>query len=219
MLIEFRNCFEVIQLVHNVTIDGVLHVGAHVGEEIVDYAELGVSHVTWIEANPVLIPTLEQNLARYSINQKLINCALWDRDEQINLHVTNNLQSSSAFELGTHKDWYPEIKRTGSLPVPAYRADTLARLNLIELPKIQFVNIDTQGAELAALKGFGDHLVNGGILGIYLEVNREPLYKGIPLVDEIDDFLGDSEFSRVWTTWTEAGWGDAFYLKRRTEFV
>ena len=55
------------------------------------------------------------------------------------------------------------------------------------------------------------------IYGIYLEVNKELLYHGIPLINEIDQYLLEFGFRRIITNWSDAGWGDAFYLKERVE--
>jgi hypothetical protein len=46
---------------------------------------------------------------------------------------------------------------------------------------------------------------------IYTEVNKRMLYEGIPLVNELDEFLGSHKFRRVATSWFGKGWGDALY--------
>jgi hypothetical protein len=47
---------------------------------------------------------------------------------------------------------------------------------------------------------------------LYIEVNNKEVYKGSPMVEEVDEFLLDWGFIRVQTEWfEETGWGDAIY--------
>jgi hypothetical protein len=74
------------------------------------------------------------------------------------------------------------------------------------------LTLDIQGAELLALKGADkilDHLSY-----IYCEINTAELYKGNPLVEEIDNYLKLFKFERVETIMTNHKWGDAFYTKQ-----
>lgn len=75
-----------------------------------------------------------------------------------------------------------------------------------------FLNIDIQCAELLALKGMTKVINNYDY--IYLEVNKEHLYKDCALIDEIDSFLNTFNFTRVETFWTDYNWGDALYIKK-----
>ena len=90
--------------------------------------------------------------------------------------------------------------------------DTLIREKNININNYDFLNIDIQGAELLALKGFGDLLYN--IKYIYTEINKNYLYKDCALVDEIDEYLISYGFDRVETSMTEFEWGDALYVKK-----
>ena len=71
-----------------------------------------------------------------------------------------------------------------------------------------------QGAELKALKGAKNLLKN--VRAVYSEVNREELYAGCALIEEVDEFLKEFGFIRTDTKFTEFGWGDALYLKQNT---
>jgi hypothetical protein len=66
------------------------------------------------------------------------------------------------------------------------------------------------------LKGMGDTLRQ--FRGAYLEVNKEELYTGCALVQQIDFYMLGYGFKRVETKWCgNTGWGDALYLKRSFE--
>jgi hypothetical protein len=81
------------------------------------------------------------------------------------------------------------------------------------LPDLDFLNLDLQGVELRALRGMEGRLHN--FKWIYTEVNKEKLYKGCALVEDIDNFLIGWNFKRVETQWCgNTGWGDALYIHR-----
>ena len=61
-----------------------------------------------------------------------------------------------------------------------------------------------------ALKGAIQSIKYAKVL--YLEVNKDELYKKCGLITEIDDFLSKYNFKRVSTKWTRHGWGDAIYI-------
>lgn len=190
---------------------GIIHVGAHLMEERSDYLSHGLSNTIWIEANPKVYSMIE------SINglssERVFNFAVSDSDDvPINLNVTNNGQSSSILELEKHKIHHPHIFVSETIEVKTIRMDTLLGRNNISLDNYDFLNIDIQGAELLALKGFGDLLNN--IKYIYTEINTNELYKDCALVNEIDDYLFNFGFTRVETSMTDFEWGDAFYIKK-----
>jgi FkbM family methyltransferase len=215
MLIHFSKCVQLIEALHGKKINKVFHVGAHAGEEAEAYAKSGVESVVWFEANTDLVPALNVNVNKHAISNTIVPYGLFNENKLLKFNVTNNFQSSSLFDLGKHSQYYPSIKVVALKEIQCYRLDSLIELEPPFLPwsDFNFINIDTQGAELAVLQGLGKHINNVSLKGIYLEVNRESLYLGIPLVEEIDRFLQNHGFHRVLTAWTGEGWGDALYLK------
>lgn len=208
MLIDFRELFPK----YGIAPKGALHIGANVGEEAPVYSELVKGRVIWVEANEELIPKLRHNISQYHL-QGWIHLLLSDVDgEDVNFNISNNAgQSSSILELGTHKTAHPEVHYIKSIPMKTVRWDSY--MNGSEMINIDFLNIDVQGAELKVLKGMGN-LINP-FKWIYLEVNKEELYKGCALVGEIDAYLYHYGFERVETKWCgNTGWGDALYIKK-----
>jgi FkbM family methyltransferase len=215
MLIDYTTCVNLIRACHGTAPKKILHVGAHMGEEAASYAAHGAEHVIWFEANESLAIALQSHLAQFQMQQQIVGAALWDSDTTLKFHITNNLQSSSLFELKDHAILYPQITVSEEREIKAYRLDSLlnATPSPITFSDFEFINIDTQGAELAILKGMGTYLNQPSIKAIYLEINRRELYKGIPLVEEIEEFLLPHRFFRVKTVMTPEGWGDAIYLR------
>jgi FkbM family methyltransferase len=189
---------------------GVIHIGAHLMEERNDYLSFGLNNTIWIEANPKIYSIDKNNIG---VNESIYNYAISDIDNNlIKLKVTNNGQSSSILNLDKHKIHHPSIYVVEEMDVNTKRMDTLIQENNILFSDYDFLNIDIQGAELLALKGFGELLSD--IKYIYTEINTNSLYKDCALVSEIDEYLEGFGFERVETSMTEFEWGDALYIKK-----
>ncbi len=213
MLIDFRNLFPK----YNIKPKGVLHVGANVCEEAPIYNALGIYDVLWVEANKELFDNLKIGFAvnPYEGQIALNACVSDVEDDTVVFHISNNgSQSSSILELGTHKVAHPEVHYVKDIEMKTERLDKILSeyYTKFKEAKLDFVNIDLQGAELKALKGMGEILHK--FKWAYLEVNKEELYKGCALVGEIDEYMLTFGFKRVETKWCgNTGWGDALYIK------
>ena len=193
----------------NVFPQTILHVGAHRGEENSHYEKLnwGKGGVTWIEAQTNLCDYLRDKLdPRF---HTVINAAVWGTNgTAMKLHVASNGESTSLLNFGTHSDSYPDVFEKETVEVLTSRIDSLLLNNL----KIDFVNLDIQGAELEALRGMGNLLEH--VKWIYVEVNKREVYIKCPRVQELDAFLEPKGFVRRFTVWQRsAGWGDGIYIK------
>ena len=188
----------------------VVHVGAHKAEEESSYSELGwhkPNKVIWIEANPNLVLKLENRLA--TDTNLIIHAAVWSHSgESITLKITNKTQSSSLLDFGTHSSLYPSIKVESEFRLSTKTLEEV----LVNVSQVDFLNLDIQGAELQALKGFEKRL--SSVKWIYTEVNKKQIYNGCATVSEMDLFLSSFGFRRVSTRWMPlAGWGDALYVQ------
>lgn len=199
---------------YGLSLKGVLHIGANVGEEVLVYNELGITKQIWIEANPEIFPQLCQNLSKYNSEEVIaLNYCIGDENKDTVLHVSNNAGlSSSVLDLGTHKDAHPEVHYIKDIPMKMYRVDSIYGIQDTILG-CDFLNIDLQGFELNALHGMGGLLQQ--FKAAYLEVNQKELYKGCALINSIDLFMIEKHFRRVETKWWfgNVGWGDALYIK------
>lgn len=104
----------------------------------------------------------------------------------------------------------------GGQPVLCIEADQerMSRLRVESADdpdKYDFLVLDAQGAELAALRELDDHLrqFNGAFLKVYLE----PPSAGCARMPEIDAFLRPHGLTRRETLMTLRGCGDALYLR------
>ena len=191
---------------YNLKIKGIIHIGAHELEEKSVYNKLNIYDIIWIEGN--------QNIVnRFKGKDDKIFCEIIsDKDnEEKEFIITNNYQSSSILELETHKIEHPHIHEIQRYKVLTKTMDTFVKENNIDMTRYNFLNIDIQGAEYMALKGFENNLKYFDYL--YLEVNEKELYKNCILLPDLDKYLFDKGFKRVELDMTTHGWGDAFYMR------
>ena len=191
---------------------GVLHVGAHLGEEAVDYNKMGINKVVWIEGNEDLIGQLKNNLSKYSYQVILSYFVSNADDEEYDFNISNNGQSSSILKMDKHLKYHPDVNIVDIKKVKSKRIDTIVKEHNINIDDYDFLNLDIQGAELLALEGMGETIKP--FKYIYTEVNTGEVYKGCAKMTEIDTFLGKYGFERVETEMTPSEWGDALYIKK-----
>lgn len=189
---------------------GILHVGAHDGEEYQEYLAnnmLGGGSCIWVEAQPNKAEQLEEKL-RNDPKHKVINALAWSEEVWLELKVTTRTASSSVFDLGYHAQFYKDIKVEKTTPVKAVRLDSI----LSEADSFDFVVLDVQGAELEALRGLGDLL--GNVNWVFTEVSKKNLYIGGASHVDVDKFMQSVGFRRRFVEWDRnAGWGDALYVR------
>ena len=191
---------------------GVLHVGAHTGEELDWYEAKGFTRGIWFEPNVELFPLLQYHIKGHD-NHIAFNIGIHDTLRIAVLHIASNEgQSSSILDLGTHKKYYPNVRYIGDQEIKLMRMDDFLQANSIDINEFNFLNVDVQGVELNVIKSFGELL--GKLDYIYAEVNEEELYVGISLLPEVDKYLEGFGFCRVGTYMTPKKWGDAFYIKK-----
>ena len=202
MLIDFR----VLKSVYNINPTSIVHVGAHKAEEWRLYEKTWkkLRNVVWIEADPNLIKDIKSRVPK---SHDVIEVAVWHEEKSLQFYRSNVSLSSSLLELKEHSKYYPKVVMNEIIEVQGSILDvTLNR------KECDFLNLDIQGAELSALKGFTEGL--NRVRYIYCEVNKIELYKAGAHVSEIDNFLIGFNFIRLHTVWTKFGWGDAVYIQR-----
>lgn len=193
----------------NIVLTGALHIGAHDCEEVGVYRYLGIAdkRVVWIDA---MQDKVYQALQRGVPN--VYQAVVSDEDNKIvEFKRTNNGQSSSILEFGTHATHYSWCVVTARTQMVTTTVDTFMERNKLNPALYTFWNFDIQGAELMALKGATNALRYAKVL--YLEVNTEDVYIGCAKMHEIDEYLGVHGFKRVITRMTHEGWGDALYVR------
>lgn len=195
----------------DLNVRGIVHVGAHLGQEYKRYRELFPDQeITWIEGDPVIC----EKLARAMQHDDKVNClnaVVSDTRQTLEFFRANNKQSSSILPLGTHRVVHPAVCYVDSFSVETITLDELARSHGFH--QSNFLAMDVQGAEGKVVEGGRQFLQ--GVDYIYSEVNRDELYVGCTPLDSFETMLGDLGFTRVeLMLHNHLGWGDAFYVRR-----
>ncbi len=198
-----------------VPIKGIIHIGAHFGNEITDYNEIGYKNVIFVEPARRTFDALISNVKNINKDQTcnitFINKAFGSYIGEVEMftETVNQGQSSSILEPAFHLQQYPSITFTSKEMVK------LTTLNN-EIKHIDgefnLLNIDVQGYELEVLKGSTDILHE--IDFINTEVNKVEVYKNCAIIDQIDDFLSEYDFVKIDENWMGEVWGDAMYIKK-----
>jgi FkbM family methyltransferase len=207
MLIDARTTKAILDS-FNISIKGILHVGAHHCEERQAYHSWGVAddQILWLDANPELV-------AHNTTNGIPNNywAVLDEVERRATFKITNNGQSSSLLDLGTHKTSYPNIVVTKTIEVQTQTIMSFFKANHLNPEKYNVWNFDIQGSEYAVFKGSKDFLKYADC--IYTEVNTDDVYQGCGKLNELDALLNEYGLVRVQTSMTSASWGDAIYIR------
>ena len=191
-----------------IPIYGVIHVGAHYGQEYDDYLNHGIQNMIFFEPVKSSFDVLIKKV-KPSNKVALYNMALGNQTGVVEINKENqNLgMSNSILDMGTHERHYPHIKFTDREIVSIDKLDNV----YFDRSKFNMLNIDVQGFELEVLKGAVKTLSSIDL--IYTEINTEQVYKDCPDVSELDEFLIHHGFQRTLTKETGKGWGDAVYRR------
>lgn len=195
---------EIIKL-YKIPVMGVLHIGAHKGDEADAYHEIGIKKATFIEPIKENYMELIKRLHKYP-NYQALQVAAGDQNlETFMFLASNDLQSSSLLEPADHLEQNPEITFNSTEKVKMRRVDSLEISN-----ELNYWVIDVQGFELSVLRGAGTKLENCDYA--FVELNRANVYHGCVKFQELDEFLISKGFQRVLTRWWDI-WGDGFYVR------
>ena len=200
--------FESLIIKYDMRISGVLHVGAHFGEEYLSYIDSGISKVVFIEPLKENFKVLEDRFG--AINDVvLINKGAGSEKKELNMYrASNNLVSSSVLKPKRHLSQHPDVLfDDGQTVIEIDRIDNMLK----DIVPYNFMNVDVQGYELEVFKGAGEFIDRVDF--IMTEINRDEVYEGCAQVEEIDEYLSRYKFKRVETSWDGDCWGDALYIK------
>lgn len=191
---------------YNMDISGVIHIGAHYGEEVSNYVNLGIDNIVLFEPLKENFEVLKNNVSALNANIVGNRVALGNKNQNVNMLLSsNNLESSSVLKPKIHLDLHPDVIFSGQELVEMKRLDDFLFKNY------NFINMDVQGYEMEVLKGAEKTLEN--IDYLYCEVNRNEVYEGNAYIEEIDNYLSNYNMRRVETSWWYDGpWGDALYI-------
>lgn len=200
-----------------VKITGAIHVGAFLGEELSQYRALGLTNTILFEPQKKLFDIVN---SKCIIKEKVFNVALGSEEDVVGMFISDREggvsngagASSSILVPKKHLTEHPEVTFPSKESINVKRFDKFIEENEIDTSEHNFLNIDVQGYELEVLKGMDDEL--NKIQLIIAEVNRDEMYEGCPMIEDIDGYVKEFGFERVTVEWQSESWGDALYVKR-----
>ena len=204
---------------YSMNINGVIHIGAHYGDEYEKFCGVGVNSFLMFEPHPDSFNKLKEYVGDKD-NVILENIALGHTKKEgckFYIETVNNGMSCSLMKPKKHLDMYPNITFDSTIEINQTSLDIYFDENNIDVLEYNMINIDVQGYELEVFKGAISSLQN--IDYIMTEVNLDELYEGCPMMEDLDEFLGDLfGFKRVEERIVgNKTWGDALYIKEKYE--
>lgn len=193
---------------YKMNISGVIHIGAHHGEEVSNYIKMGITDMVLFEPLRENFEVLEKSISNYSFADiETHQVALGNDNKTVSMNLSSNeLESSSILKPKEHLNLYPGIVFDRTEEVK------MKRLDDYDCKNYNFLNVDVQGYELEVLKGAKETLQQ--IDYVYCEVNQSEVYEGNAFVEQVDEYLSAYKLKRVETFWWyNDGWGDALYIK------
>lgn len=226
-IVKADNHDEDIQLVFSRLKDlpknGVMHLGAHKGEEVKYYREFGYKHIILVEANPDLCREIEKEFnGQPDIN--VFNYAVCDTNGSIDFHIHESrtgLESSSILKMDKFDSIVTSLKTSQTLTVPAVTIDHLVKEKNIDLLNYNILVSDIQGADFLALKGAAGSIQHFD--AVVVEVQCIALYENFISENTMDELMASYGFKKDFVIYHELyqgenrfpAWGEAIYLNTK----
>ena len=195
-------------------VKGVIHIGAHFGQEHDFYESVGAKNILYFECHPQTYEKLLVSVGDKP-NTVCVKKALGDESgvtKTMYCATANTGASNSLLKPNAHEQIYPDIKFDNTVEVEQITLDEYGKEH--DLSEYNFMNVDVQGYEMHVYKGAIETLKN--IKWIVTEINFAEMYSGCAKFKEIDEFLREQGFVLKTGIDTRCGWGDAFYERQET---
>ncbi len=198
----------------------VLHIGAHMGEEVPFYIAKGFKNIYLVEANPDVADRLSDKFSGNSRVQ-VFNLAICDKtgiaDLIVHETIKGSVESASILELKELGKIVPVFDSSKKYSVPSNTLDGFVLEHNLQ-SKIDLLTLDIQGAELLALTSGRNCLRD--VSALICETNLIENYEGCPSEQEIDNFLENMGFKKILGVYHELytrddrfpAWGECLWI-------
>jgi len=190
---------------------GVIHVGAHLGQEVPLYRKWQLQRIHLIEPQPAACSVLRRRYHRCR-DVRIHECAAVSHDSGFlpmyaEVPGSPNLSASaSLLKPARHLTDYPHVQFSST---PSF--DVLAAtLDSLDITDADFMVIDTQGSELEVLRGGGKTLRR--IRWLIVEYWQNEAYENVPCEDELVSFVTANGFRPVLKTFDRT-FGDYLFVR------
>jgi FkbM family methyltransferase len=185
----------------------IVEAGSHWGEDTIwlgRYWPMGTVHA--FEPAPFLYGKTKEHTS-WMRNVHRYPLALSDRVETVEMYLSggNNNASNSILPPKDHLQEYPHIQFDKKILVPTITLELWAQQWAV--PRVDFLWLDIQGAELRALKGMGKLIDT--VKAMHLEVQTREMYDGAELYPEVRAWVEARGFKVAMESF-DRGQGDLF---------
>jgi FkbM family methyltransferase len=173
----------------------IVDAGANRGDMTAQFAaEYPQARIVAVEPHPEVFARLRQRFADHA-RITCLNAALSDANQPTEFHVNQLDVTSSIFpRFTTGRRYYSsEDGLFHKIQVDTLTLDRLAAQE--NIPHIDLLKLDTQGAELLIFKGAASLLASQAIDVIYTEFFMIPHYQGAPVLHDLWGFLAQFGYS------------------------
>lgn len=170
----------------------LLHIGAHLLEEFETYESMGITNVSWVEANTKLEPVNSKKFP----NARVLYRAVTDVDDStIILNLTTNSVSSSIFHIDPTSS-FSQVIESESIEVHTASLDSVYSWACDSANQaVDCILVDVQGAEGLILKGHCRALYQ--IHALVIEVSHQTFYLGADEYSNIKYMLKSAGLRKV----------------------
>lgn len=189
----------------------IIEAGAHNG------IDTGALAKTWPQGQVHAfepVPALFQEARRHNLhlrNVRLNRAALGATPGKAIFHVSagGSDGSGSLLEPTGHLEAYPDTSFDQAIEVDVLTLTDYARV--AGLDRLDFLWLDMQGGELAAMQGAGDLMNTCRV--IYTEVQFKPQYKNAPVFDDMKHWLASRGLYLVAHEISDENFGNAIFAR------
>ena len=192
---------------YNMNISGIIHIGAHFGEEHSTYKSLGVNNIVYFDPVKKTFDVLNERVT----DAKLYNYALGNENKMIEMYIEDNDTYGCSSILQPSSNY-------ANIAFSPNELVEMKRLDDFNFNGFNLLNIDVQGYEYEVLKGAEKTLENVDF--ILCEINRDTPnkqldYIGSKTIDKIIELLTPYGFKLSEENWAGISWGDGFFVKQK----
>ena len=189
--------------------DGIIHIGAHIGEEINFYKELGFAKI-------LLFEPLHEPFAKIPSSEGVykVNAAVGSTNRKAKMYVANNGESSSILKPQHHLVAHPEVlfldeqEEVDLITLDDWFANNTMNLSINDF---SYLIMDAQGYEGKIVQGARETLKR--IEVVYSEVSVKNLYEENTQMSYLDYQLNIFGLNRKEHWISFSGGGEAIYIK------
>jgi len=175
------------KIIRDFNIQTIIDVGANEGQYALQLLKNGYKGRIY-SFEPISNPfTVLKNRAEKNSNWRVFHTAVGSAEEQLSINVSENIVSSSIFEVSNYSlEAEPSTRIVRKENITVTTIDNLCK-GKVDMPGEILLKLDVQGFELKALQGSVKTLPKIRI--IQAELSFTPAYKGAPLFVEVASFL------------------------------